>query len=276
VVGAIAPKLEQAEIERTRRKPTESLGAYDCHLRAMACFNSGAVDDLKEAQKFCNRALELDDEFAAALALAAFLDAVLVSRGITSQETAEDAYRHARRAVDLEHDDPVVLCMAAWAQAIIVRDLDAASGLVERALALNPNLAMACQFSGWIHLWLGKPDIAIEHFTRAFRLSPLDILMPRMRTGAAHAYFMEGRYDEAMSLACKAIQDWRASPSYRIAAASAALGGHLEEARKFANLLLKLDPNRRMSNLDEVLGPYRRREDIERYKEGLRLAGLPS
>src|SRR6185436_18968233 len=29
VVGAIAPKLEQAEIERAKRKPTESLDAYD-------------------------------------------------------------------------------------------------------------------------------------------------------------------------------------------------------------------------------------------------------
>ena len=39
VVGAIAPRLEQAEIERAQRKPTESLDAYDYYLRGMAGFN---------------------------------------------------------------------------------------------------------------------------------------------------------------------------------------------------------------------------------------------
>ena len=39
VVGAIAPKLEQAEIERAKRKPTESLDAYDFFLRGMAAFH---------------------------------------------------------------------------------------------------------------------------------------------------------------------------------------------------------------------------------------------
>src|SRR3979411_1414205 len=37
VVGAISPKLEQAEIDRSRRKPTENLQAYDYYLRAIAC-----------------------------------------------------------------------------------------------------------------------------------------------------------------------------------------------------------------------------------------------
>src|SRR5262249_9859303 len=36
VVGAIAPKLEQAEIERARRKPTDNLDAYDYFLRGLA------------------------------------------------------------------------------------------------------------------------------------------------------------------------------------------------------------------------------------------------
>jgi hypothetical protein len=39
VVGAIAPKLEQAEIERTKRKPTDSLDAYDFYLRGLATVN---------------------------------------------------------------------------------------------------------------------------------------------------------------------------------------------------------------------------------------------
>src|SRR5215472_12548245 len=39
VAGAIEPKIRQSEIERARRKPTESLDAYDLYLRALAQFN---------------------------------------------------------------------------------------------------------------------------------------------------------------------------------------------------------------------------------------------
>ncbi|MEH2558957.1 TolB-like protein/class 3 adenylate cyclase [Bradyrhizobium algeriense] len=38
VVGAIAPALEKAEIERAKRKPTESLDAYAIYLRGLARF----------------------------------------------------------------------------------------------------------------------------------------------------------------------------------------------------------------------------------------------
>ena len=49
VVGAIAPKLEQAEIERAKRKPTESLDAYDYYLRGMANFHQGTRQAINEA-----------------------------------------------------------------------------------------------------------------------------------------------------------------------------------------------------------------------------------
>jgi adenylate cyclase len=52
VVGAIAPRLEQAEIERVSRKPTEDLGAYDCYLRGTASFYLWTTEGLKEAQLF--------------------------------------------------------------------------------------------------------------------------------------------------------------------------------------------------------------------------------
>ena len=49
VVGAIAPKLEQAEIERAQRKPTESLDAYDYFLRGMAAFHQWTREGNNEA-----------------------------------------------------------------------------------------------------------------------------------------------------------------------------------------------------------------------------------
>ena len=73
-----------------------------------------------------------------------------------------------------------------------------------------------------------------------------------------------------------ALREW---PDYqtalRIAAASNALAGRLEEARNVLERLQKLDPKLRISNLEDELGPYHRPQDVVRYIEGLRAAGLP-
>src|SRR5208337_3399888 len=71
VVGAIAPKLEQAEIERAKRKPTESLDAYDYFLRGMSAFYQFTSQGNKEALALFSRAIEIDSQFASAHAMAA-------------------------------------------------------------------------------------------------------------------------------------------------------------------------------------------------------------
>ena len=92
----------------------------------------------------------------------------------------------------------------------------------------------------------------------------------------AHAQFFLGRYDEASSWAAMALQEAPdLHPGLRINTASDALAGRLEQAQKAAARLRHLHPTFRVSNLREVLGPYRRAEDLSRYEEGLRKAGLP-
>ena len=71
VVGVIAPRLEQAEIERAKRKPTESLDAYDYYLRGMAAFHRFSPADNAEALALFAKAVELDPDYAAAYAMAA-------------------------------------------------------------------------------------------------------------------------------------------------------------------------------------------------------------
>ena len=70
---------------------------------------------------------------------------------------------------------------------------------------LNSNLAEAWSYGGWVKIWLGEPETAIERFARAMRLSPLDPWVPGMRAGTAHAHFFLGRYDEAASWAAMAL-----------------------------------------------------------------------
>ena len=73
VVGAIAPAVEKAEIERAKRKPTESLDAYALYLRGLARFYQfGSRQANDEALRLFNSAIELDPDFASAYGRAAF------------------------------------------------------------------------------------------------------------------------------------------------------------------------------------------------------------
>jgi tetratricopeptide (TPR) repeat protein len=125
-------------------------------------------------------------------------------------------------------------------------------------------------------IWLGDPKLAIEHFARATRLSPLGRWLVDIQSGIAHAHFFLGRYDEAASWGALAMQgnpDFQAG--VRIHAASSGIAGRLEQAGETVVRLQRLNPALRVSNLQQVLGPYRRAEDLARYQEGLRKAGLP-
>ena len=62
-----------------------------------------------------------------------------------------------------------------FALAYVVGEVDEGATLMtDRALVLNPNLAWAWLFSGWVKVCLGEPEVAIEHVDRAMRLSPND------------------------------------------------------------------------------------------------------
>ena len=71
VIGAISPQLERAEIERARRKPTESLQAYDYYLRAQFSTFQWTREGNAEALRMAKLAISLDPAFALAYAFAA-------------------------------------------------------------------------------------------------------------------------------------------------------------------------------------------------------------
>ncbi|WP_245310948.1 adenylate/guanylate cyclase domain-containing protein [Bradyrhizobium valentinum] len=279
VVGAIAPAVEQAEIERAKRKPTESLDVYTLYLRGLARsyqFASRQAND--EALRLFNSAIELDPDFASAYGCAAFCYVIAKFNGWisgTANEIAE-VTRLAQRAVELGKDDAIALAASGQALMYVVRDLEAGAALIDRALVLNSNSAEAWYCGGWAKNWLGEPEAAIVRFARAMRLSPLDPRMSGMRVGTALAHFLLGRYDEAASWAAMALQyrpDYQ--PGLRIAAASNAMAGRPEQASQAVARLRQVNPALRVSTLKDVLPPYRRAEDISRYQEGLRRAGLP-
>jgi adenylate cyclase len=279
VVGAIAPEVEKAEIERAKRKPTESLDAYTVYLRGLAMlYQVTSRQAYDEAVHLFHSAIELDPDFATAYGRAAICYAFAKTNGwisVTAKEIAE-VKRLAQRAVELGKDDAIALTTGGWALALVVRDLEAAAALIDRALVLNSNLAEAWHWGGWVKNFLGEPGAAIERFARAMRLSPLGPQVMGMKIGTAHAHFLLGRYDEAASWATMGLQDSPDfQPGLRVAAASNAMAGRPEQAHKAMARLRQLNPTLRVSNLKDVLSSYRHAEDLSRYEEGLRQAGLP-
>jgi TolB-like protein len=277
VVAAISPKLEQAEIERIKHKPTESLDAYDYFLQGMADIHELTKDSINRALQLFYRAIHLDSDFASAYGMATWCYVQRKSNGwmMDRSQEIEETSRLARRAVSLGKQDAVALSRAGHALSYVVCDVDSGAIFVERALTLNPNLAFAWFASGWTNLLLGEPEKVLRDFAHVMRLSPLDPLMPTIRASMALGHFIAGRYDESSLLADKALREKPGLHiALRAAAASNALAGRVKEARDAMTSLRRIDPPLRVSDL-KVLTPFRRVEDIARYEEGLRKAGLP-
>jgi TolB-like protein len=277
VIGAIAPKLEQAEIERAKRKPTDSLDAYDYYLRGMASIYRGTKDGIDEGLRLFYKAIELDPDFAAAYGLAAWCYFWRMANGWMSDRPREiaEVTRLVGRVTELGKDDAVALSFSGLALGYVTGDAKTAAALTDRALTLNPNLAAAWSASGWVKACHGDPDAAIEHLAHAMRLSPLDPLKFFMLTFMAFAHFIAGRYDEAWQLAETASRE---QPYYltglRIAAACNALAGRQEESRRYIARLLQLDPDLRLANLKDRVGQIRP-DYSAKYVDALRQAGLP-
>jgi len=277
VVGAIAPQLERAEIERAKRKPTESLDAYDYYLRGTAKLHNGTRESIEAALPLFYKAVELDPEFASAYGMAAWCHFWRKVNGWMADRPKEiaEGTRLARLAVELGRDDAVALTRGGHALGHLAGDLDAGIALLDRAVLLNPNLAPAWFLGGYLRALHGEADAAIAHLARAVRLSPLDPEMFRMQAGMALSHFLEGRFDAAAAWAEKAVGNL---PSFLAAvslvAASHALAGRMDKAKQAMQRVRTLDPSLRVSTLGDWL-PIHRPEHLALFADGLRLAGLP-
>jgi adenylate cyclase len=140
VIGAIAPKLEQAEIKRSARKPPANLDAYDYHLRGMASVYQWSNESNGDALRLFYKSIELDPNFATSYGMAAWCYVWRQLNGWTTnrpQEVAE-IVRLVRRVAHSGNDDAVALSFGGLALGYVVGDLDGGSALIDRALEHSP------------------------------------------------------------------------------------------------------------------------------------------
>lgn len=277
IVGALEPKVYQVEATRAFAKPTESLDAYECVLRALPLLYTFNQTDIAEARRYLERAVTLDPLYAQAHAYLAwwFNLAAGEGRSVDPVADAEKAGRASATAVELDPDDAFCLAVSGHIQAYLQKNLENAVDLFDRALRLNDNCAFAWGVSGSTYCFLGRPEDALERLRNAWRLSPFDPLNFFFCTVAGIAEFIAGRYDQATGWLRKAQRmNGRFAACHRTLTASLALDGDIPAAGVAARNLLSVEPRFRVSTFISWY-PLRRKDDLERLAEGLRLAGLP-
>jgi hypothetical protein len=162
VVTAIAPKITQAEIERTRRKPAENLDAYDLHLRALALSHQSTPESLAEACGVLRRAMEIDPPYTPAAALWLFCFGWAHSEARGERPETREAVTLARRIMSTATDDLDVLWVVGWILPYLTGEIAAGAALIERSVALNPNCAQAWLACGYVYCYVHRNEAAVE------------------------------------------------------------------------------------------------------------------
>jgi TolB-like protein len=277
ILSSIEPRVRAVETARMGDRPTESLDAYHCVLRAMSLLYFFTEESYREALKLLERAIVIDPSYAQAYAYLGWWLNFRIGDG-WSKDPDKDKARAlsvSRRAIELDREDPFALAVAGHILSFLGKNPEEGLDLLEEALALNQNLAFAWGLSALTLAYLGRPDEGLERLQNVWRLNPFDPLNFYFWIVAGIAEFVAGRYNEAIVWLRKCR---RANPRFlaglRMLAASLAISGDEAAARAIAQELLAIEPSFRVSAFVSWY-PLRRQDDLSRLEKALLAAGLP-
>ena len=277
VVVAVEPKLYAAESARIQQTPPDHLDAWDYVIRALSFMWRRTRSDNATALDLLSAALRLDPSYARALGLHAWLS-LWNAHGWSASGLAavmEPATERARAAVAIDGDDPWARLALGFSHMLRREHEDAVEEL-RAALDLNPNFALGHACLGLALAYGAKGAEAVGYLETAMRLSPRDPLFISVFAGGrAFAHFMAADYEAGLEGGRRAV---RQNPDlvggWRALALSAAMLGHVEEAREAVARARQLQPDYSVAWVQRD-SPLVHAVDRARYCDLLRRVGLP-
>jgi len=275
VAGALQPSIRLAEIERARRKRPQDLGAYDYTMRAMPHVWALEREASVKALELLEHALAIDPEYPLALSLAGWCYAQRSVYNWTDDidSARSTALRLAEKATEQGGEDPLILAVLGAVHSIS-RNHGTARVMLERAVTLDPNAAWAWSRLGWVENYSERPDRAVTHFERALRLSPLDPMNFNNYVGMGSANEVAERYDAAVEMYRRALQERPHADWILRNLVSALVGaGRMDEAAIECKKLMAAYPGLTVTKFRNamVFSPAM----LDRMGAHLKLAGVP-
>ena len=196
VAGIVEPSLQRSEIERSRRKRTESLDAYDLYLRALPHVAGQMPQDARRALPLLEQALKLDPDYIAAHALIAWCHELCFTRGGFEEANRSAALLHAGATLASDTDDGTALAVAGFVITLLTTEDGAALSTIERGISVNPSSATALYLGAQANGLAGSPETAMSFADRALRLSPFDPLAFEAHLALGEAALQDERYED--------------------------------------------------------------------------------
>lgn len=278
VVAHLQPRLQAAEIARARKKPTESLDAYDYYLQALGRYLPRTRDNNLEILRLLTKAIELDPQFAAALGRASMCYAAERDQGWAppDPERIAEGIRLARAAVAVGPDDPVALALGGHTIASLAGDPVAGLGHIEKAVQLCPSLAEAWGRCSMVQIYAGNYDAAIAAARRCIELTPVGPESEIPWWAIGYADLFSGRFSEAVQgMRASLARQGRSTTPHRILIAGLVQRGDLEEARRAAAALMTINTKLRVSTMPQQLAFFTFEHQRTMIVNSLREAGVP-
>ena len=277
IVAQVDPELMKHEGRRAARAQPDDMTAQDLLLQALPALYRLERDSYLDARRLLEASLLADPSSSVAHGWLAYWWLLYVGQGWAADPTqaSAEASRLAERAVMLDPGDARALTLAGHVRGFLARHPEEASALHERAISLNPNLAVAWCFSGLSQLYLGQPEEALRRINQAIRLSPSDPHVFFFDMSLIMPYLMNGDCANAIEAGRRAVElNPMFSSAYKGYLAALGWMHPTREAGGVLHRLLALEPGFSVETAI-TRSPLKRPEDIARYAEGLRRAGLP-
>jgi adenylate cyclase len=273
---SIAPHVMEWELRRVIRKHPESLTAYDLVLQALEYLYRMDYESHSRARGLLQQAIALDPGYAPAYTYTAYWHIFRVGEGWSTDPDAdaEEAARVARAAIEREGNDALALAIFGHVQSFLLRDFNAADAVLNRAIDVGPNCAVAWAMSSVTRGYLGDGANAVARAEHGLRLSPLDAHVFWHEGVLAQAHYINGDYQAAVAWARRATAHNPSTMfSLRVLAASLAALGLQLDSRRVARELLRRQPKFRLSTYAPSC-PFTG-ATLDAWIDRLRLAGLP-